>query len=893
MLGISKEKLMNFRKTALFLSLLLASLIAFTSCFGSDTTTGQGGTGGDGQHASPDTETPSNDSTPHAGVMKISTIIYSDASLDIFNIRTGIYDIIGIVPIGTDAEPARDGEAVFGNTNRAITDKARAELDKLIAASSEYDSGYIIYKEGNNIASYWTLDDMATLALSDFEKICIDEKKLVLDDGVIASGLYNKSEYEKEKYWINLSAVAPADVVASIKKLNNFFDSDAIVDFYANLYDPEVGGFYYAISARDTEGFLPDIETTDQVIQGLKTNGAYSDINAAYPTELKVKILEFAKSLQSPIDGYFYHPQWPQGKENLQPDRYGRDMSRATDVISYFRIDTDGDGVEDVQYPLYCAPNGVKCEIHDGTDEKCSFARSVAYYTSAFSTSASDTLVSTVSAAVAKVTTSTVKATASSQPDYTSAAAFSAWLEAYNYDIKENSGEAHKLSALREEITQHGYADIVLDHLDRIQAEVFEEQLAAGETPTGLWQRYVDYNAVWGFLKYSGWYNAGTTHGRAIDEKYIPYIIDTIIAVIASEPDGDYASNDLFNQWDSVDRLINNINKYHDAELIELVRDRLRENTAELVDISLEKIKPFKNENGSFALKSNGMSPSLMYGAPIALGIAEGNSNSTNIFCSMYNSILTSLGYPAVPLFNKEQGERFIATLMESEPIIKNEESTGVIDFEDGTFPTTISQTINNPSFIKEIVDDPEGERGSVLYVESPNGANGDTLHLKATGVGASCVVYETDIYVSSETETSKTSENIIQLRLGDKKNTITYLIVLKKNGNKIEINEETSTSSGSKTTRLATVGLDEWFTLRVEHYLCDSEENGLTAPATKIWINDELIMTSYNFYGSQNAGAVANTVHSYLNFYFLKSPDIKVYFDNWYLANESLIFEE
>ena len=39
-----------------------------------------------------------------------------------------------------------------------------------------------------------------------------------------------------------------------------------ILDWLGSLYDAESGGFYYSISARDTDGFLPDLESTYQAI---------------------------------------------------------------------------------------------------------------------------------------------------------------------------------------------------------------------------------------------------------------------------------------------------------------------------------------------------------------------------------------------------------------------------------------------------------------------------------------------------------------------------------------------------------------------------------------------------------------------------------------------------
>ena len=440
----------------------------------------------------------------------------------------------------------------------------------------------------------------------------------------------------RSELWQKLSESAGDEVAASLKVLYDYFDGSKIADFFASLYDSEIGGFYYTVGARDTDGYLPDLESTRQILGSIKLNGAISDMNSAFPKEIKEKILGFAKNMQSERDGYFYHPQWPQDKNQLQTDRYGRDVGNALGIISTFTLDTDGDGIEEKQYPRFCAPNGTKCACHAENGGKCSFD------------------VHDIPECPEVV--------AGSHPDYSSRESFYSWLVEYNASIKENSGRAHNLSALRSEITQHGYDGIVLDYLDRIQAEVFEEQLAAGEEPTGLWQKQVNYKAVWGFLKYSGYYNSDT-NGRAIEKRYFPYIIRTFVKVIALPADGSYASNDIFNQWNGIKRLLTNAQKYYGDELVEELRWVLRENTAPLIDNTLLKIDNLAIGDGTFALKSNRTSPAKIYGTPISPGTVEGNVNSTNILTATYRSMFEVLGYTPIPLMSEEDGERFIRAI--------------------------------------------------------------------------------------------------------------------------------------------------------------------------------------------------------------------------------------
>ena len=98
--------------------------------------------------------------------------------------------------------------------------------------------------------------------------------------------------------------------------------SDGLPTWLAGLYDKEVGGFYYSNSARDNKGFLPDIESTVQAMNFMRSSGMVSSAKEL-PEEMKKGIERFVKGLQSSDDGFIYHPQW--GKD-ITDSRRGRDM---------------------------------------------------------------------------------------------------------------------------------------------------------------------------------------------------------------------------------------------------------------------------------------------------------------------------------------------------------------------------------------------------------------------------------------------------------------------------------------------------------------------------------------------------------------------------------------
>ena len=109
---------------------------------------------------------------------------------------------------------------------------------------------------------------------------------------------------------------------------------DGFYKWMASLWDPATGGFYYSESARDNDGYLPDVESVGQILAALRNNGLFADYGhdtaKALPAFMRERILSFTDSLQD-RDGFFYHPQW--GK-NIPLTRRGRDLSWAQGIYS-------------------------------------------------------------------------------------------------------------------------------------------------------------------------------------------------------------------------------------------------------------------------------------------------------------------------------------------------------------------------------------------------------------------------------------------------------------------------------------------------------------------------------------------------------------------------------
>ena len=149
---------------------------------------------------------------------------------------------------------------------------------------------------------------------------------------------------EKELLWKRVEDRIGGELgTAIVKELRELYShiDRRMLRWAAGLYDHGIGGFYYCNSARDTEGFLPDIESTwDHLVLSYSLGAMknYGDtleqaLRAGYPDWLKEKVLNYFLGLQHP-DGFFYHPQWQ--KESHTISRLGRDRGSATTMIRAF-----------------------------------------------------------------------------------------------------------------------------------------------------------------------------------------------------------------------------------------------------------------------------------------------------------------------------------------------------------------------------------------------------------------------------------------------------------------------------------------------------------------------------------------------------------------------------
>jgi soluble cytochrome b562 len=130
------------------------------------------------------------------------------------------------------------------------------------------------------------------------------------------------------------------EAVAEAYRKYYAFHEVRMLEWVAKLFDPDIGGFYYSNSGRDNDEIEwdgkkfktgPDVESTIDAI-GILTNTGVIKSAKELPDWMKEKMIKFVSSLQSPEDGYIYHPQWG---DKVAFARRGRDLNWAISLQNH------------------------------------------------------------------------------------------------------------------------------------------------------------------------------------------------------------------------------------------------------------------------------------------------------------------------------------------------------------------------------------------------------------------------------------------------------------------------------------------------------------------------------------------------------------------------------
>ena len=633
-----------------------------------------------------------------------------------------ISDIIGAVSASSgvilkyrtpDYADSCEREIVFGDNARPASVAAKSYVDSL---GLDEDTGiYLLYVHERSLAVYYNCDYARDRAIAYFIDVFVTSEAKDYEPGAVHSETFSISEAKGEAWearWSSLEGKISDGAINAMKRLYGLFGEDTYM-WIANLYDPELGAFYYSNDARDYQGFLPDVESTRQVLTFLLRMGMVedfgNDLDIAVPDEIQDKMVSFVKSLQDPDDGYFYHVQW--GK-NINTSRRGRDLTWSIYILNQFGESAD------YKTPL----------DRLGDDEL------VAY-------NLTGRLGSSVSSAISGLAYSSVSGVATNEE-----APLDSWesLKAYldNMDFANDShAQGQILSAQSSVIAAAGYGKQVIEYMDSKQ---FAE--------TGLWESTVSYRSIGGLLKISSAYS---TLGGEI--KYAEEAMNSCIeALLSDEPQSSMTC--VYNCLNGMGNGMGNLKRHGGADIVAEVQSYLRGRAEEMISAATNKIAGFRKDDGSFSYKIDG-TLSHSQGALVSLGNNEGDMNATLLATGSITGLYDVLGLEDVRVYSADDYQTFINALLSSRPIEKNAteppEPVSFDDLGDDELPYYLErdELINDDL---KIVDDPRGS-GRVIALTTAKG-QGDYFHMRlgtVSTLAASCYVLETDISFAGITENS------------------------------------------------------------------------------------------------------------------------------------------
>jgi len=416
----------------------------------------------------------------------------------------------------------------------------------------------------------------------------------------------DKFLFEKEEKWRGFEKAAGKKMADALREWYELYTED-VVDWFAELYEPRVGGWYYSKSARDNETveyrektykLLPDVESTNQALNFLQSAGLVDDFggrySAALPEWMKKDIVNFVYNLQDE-DGFYYHPQW--GKE-IPVTRRGRDLSWSRSILRNMGVD-----------PKYAS-------IVDKTsDEK----------------------------------------KAPAIPEHlASEESFRKYLEPLDL-----AGQSYGIGSLfisqAEQIKAAGRMGQLIKYLNERQ-----------RSDTGYWHATPGYTAVNGLLKISSVYNVAEVpfpNAMAAARSAIEAISSPEEFLIVCD-----IYNTWFTVDNIASNLRKYGGEEGERQAKKLISD-LRDVAAEGMRCSARKLKRFKKADGSFSYLRD-YSSEISQSMPVALyHTVEGDVNATLIATSgTVEKCLCAIGMPEYmpPIFGRPHFERFMEIIEEN-----------------------------------------------------------------------------------------------------------------------------------------------------------------------------------------------------------------------------------
>ena len=541
---------------------------------------------------------------------------------------------------GTDKNEKTGIEIVFGNTGRAITDRAKGSLPALDGDNA----AYAIYFDEDGAAVVWNHDYAAIAGVKYFAETYLAENVLKINVGTVYVGRISVSEYgaeldreaaeeaarkeREEQERIDRLFAARFDVIsdpqlkAAVKDFyETFYDPEKIIRWWAGLYDPERGAFYYANSARDNNGFLPDMESTYQIVNRLRTFN--SDLADFLGPDITAKMIKFYQDMQDPSDGYFYHPQWTKAQSRKNNMRYTRDQNWALSVLDWLhsepkytpakeRINSAGLYSEEVPRLLSSGEGweanetSVKNYVNNLID-----TTSCEHWGNQLDTQTSNFEAAGVLQYVVDVLDERVN------PD------FGLWVKSYNESTW-----------------------------------TFTNLRKSGSTSESAYGVYTNAYKVMNVYNAAGRFFAHSTK-----------MVEYAIKAIKSRDPGARVTY-IFNPWATLGQVRTNLKNGGVKGVSPLAEydGLIKANIFDMMDALKSSLGNYRHADGSYSYLPNGCSAATIYDTPVSLGLNEGDVNANNLVISYSQHICNAIGLDkTIKVFSENHGKLMQKLLNQAE----------------------------------------------------------------------------------------------------------------------------------------------------------------------------------------------------------------------------------
>lgn len=797
------------------------------------------------------------------------------------------------VPVVTDAAQTADHEILLGKTNRPLSEKAYRALERLRDENGD-QVGYVIYSDGYSIAIAYDLDIFnlrvaESRAIQYFvDKYVNSNETLKIASGRIASLVFDPILYQEEiedalqiEKWAEfeeeLSEITDnaKEIIEAYKFYYSEVCTDKVVYWLADLYDKDLGGFYFSNSGRDNEGFLPDIESTSQAVGFYKSTGMILH-DADFPDWFVEEVVRFTKSLQDP-DGYFYHPQWDRETLAANTQRMGRDLNSSEGLLVRFGA-----------LPTYDTPNGMKGDgiLADGTPVDGVSPTSYAALTERL---AGGSVVSAVSKVVPTAAITGFEMLESMDAFETYLDELAARNKLSPIDSKYRSfyqianelcTVASQVIAKDEENGNKAYAETLISWLTEHQNK-----------ETGLYEEGLDFDNTNAYYKAINVYNTLGYPVTLADKA-----IESTVQILMDAKDFDNILN-TFNIWGSLNQTMKNLEKYAKTPEAIATHNAAKKTLLELAPVAVRATAEaqllFRLPDGSFSqlIGSNVPVSQMM---PVAVpNTNEGNVNATTLTIGgILSSMLETMGikWLAPTCFTEADGMRCFLRMSKLGTIIKKDASLNVeyINFDDeevGSTPVDgITANLDGGSFT--VVEAPRPGEKDNRAAMFDTALKYESLAVPTVGVtpSSTCYVFESDFCVPEDTPDGE-----IQVLMQN----ALYMTTINKVNGEVRVWESSSRKPAvAKKTELdAVVKPGEWFNLKMEFYPGD-----MNTVRAKIYFNGKLVAVTDNYFddtGAKLSGDIEpRDYYEFVNIIAVSTCDMTILVDNVAAYGTSKVYE-